>query len=860
MTANSFSEMCKAIAPSLGNHVWQSTLFAIVAGLLTLLLRNNHARTRYWLWLTASIKFLIPFSLLAGLGSHIAWWRNSAGANSRVYFAVDQFSQPFSPSRLSLISQAPPSTHPAALLDLLPTLLAVAWLCGIAVVVLAWYMRWRRISAVMRKAAPLREGREVEGLRRLERAAGISRQIEMRLSQTALEPGIFGIMRPILVWPHGISAPLSDAHLDSILAHELCHVRRRDNLTAGIHMLVVAIFCFHPMLWWMGGRLLEERERACDEQVLEMGSDRQIYAESILKICEFCVQSPLDFVSGVTGADLKKRIVHIMAKNSARNLDFSRKLLLTVAGFLAVVLPVVFGLLNATRATASQAHGTAAAVPLFGAVSIKPSKAINGGVGWLAIDQYTATGITLQTLIHEAYGLQDEQVAGAPSWLNTEKFDVEANVDSSVADQLHRLNFDQFRLESQHMLQALLADRFKLASHTDAQQLPYYALVISKGGLKLHEAKPGDTYPNGIKDLNGKGHGDVMSIRKGQLVGQGIPIADVVELLSQLQLGRIVLDKTGLRGKYDFTLQWTAAPPPDSNSALFTAIQEQLGLELEAQKGPVEVLVIDHVEKPVEAQSQNAPAPAPSFQSVSVKANTTNTPMAGFSIKGKDFSAALFKPDRFMATNYTLHQFIRLAYGVQDSQIVGGPDWINSEKYDVDARLDRSVVDELNGLGAEQGGSERLRMIQSLLADHFKLALHRETKELPAYALIVGDGGPKLQTAKAGDTYPDGIKGPGGRPVGTGYFEPEKGKIIFQGRPLSSLVQYLSDRLGRTVVDKTGLNGNYDFALQWAPASPEASSPSIMAAVQEQLGLKLESQNTATEVLLIDHAEKPSEN
>jgi uncharacterized protein (TIGR03435 family) len=247
------------------------------------------------------------------------------------------------------------------------------------------------------------------------------------------------------------------------------------------------------------------------------------------------------------------------------------------------------------------------------------------------------------------------------------------------------------------------------------------------------------------------------------------------------------------------------------------------------------------------------------FEAVSVKPNITDTPMAGFKIKGNPFSAAMFKPDRFMATNFTLHGLIRLAYGVQDSQIAGGPDWISTEKYDVDARLDRSVVDELNGLGAEQGTSERLRMIQSLLADHFKLALHRETRDLPAYTLVVGGSGSKLQTAKPGDTYPNGFKDPDGRPVGTGYFEPAKGKVVFQGRPLSSLVQYLSDRLGRAVVDRTGLAGTYDFALQWAPTSPELSSPSILAAVQEQLGLRLDAQNTPTEVLVIDRAEKPSE-
>jgi bla regulator protein blaR1 len=868
MNADSFSEMCKAIAPALGNHLWQSTLFAIAAGLLTLLLRNNHARIRYLLWLTASVKFLIPFSLLVGIGSHIAWWRSSATPNRGVYIAVDQFTQPFSQSRLLPIPGAAPAAHSAGLINLLPLLLSALWFCGVAIVLLAWYLRWRRISAVMRSAVPLREGRELEALRRLERAAGMSKQIEMRVSSASLEPGIFGIVRPTLVWPKGISERLSEAHFESILAHELCHVRRRDNLTATVHILVEAIFWFHPMVWWMGARLLEERERACDEQVLEMGRDRQVYAESILKICEFCVGSPLDFVSGVTGADLKKRIVHIMATNSVHNLDFSRKLLLGAAGLGAVAFPVAFGLFNATQSRANSQDQIAGVIPpvyeavSIKAISIRPNESANPSarMGFTTGD-FSATNVTVQTLIKAAYKVEDSQISGAPNWLNSETFDIEAKWDKSIVDALRELSQDQLALERGHMLRELLSDRFKLTVHSEFQHLPAYKLVIAQNGPQLHEAKPGDTYPNGFKDADGRARAGLMHFEKGQLIAQGVPVTllvrEVSRELSQEFGGSIIEDKTGLAGNYDFTLHWT---PEEGQSSLIRALQEQLGLKLESQNGPAEILVIDHVEKPNGPQSQGTPAPAPSFQTASVKRNTTDTPMAGFSIKGKSFSAALFKPDRFMATNYTLHQFIRLAYGVQDSQIVSGLDWLSTEKYDVDARIDSSVSEELNRLGNDQANSERLQMIQLLLADHFKLTLHRETKELPVYALVVADSGPKLQTATPGDAYPNGIKGPGGRPVGTGYFEPEKGKVIFQGRPLSSLVQYLSDRLGRTVVDKTGLKGNYDFALQWAPTSPESSSPSVMAAVQEQLGLKLEAQNTATEVLVIDRAEKPSEN
>jgi bla regulator protein blaR1 len=312
-----------AVAVGLGNHLWQSTLFLAVAGLLTLSLRKNRARTRYWLWLAASVKFLAPFSLLVGVGSHLGWWRGSAGAKAGLYFAMEEVSEPFTQPTVAVISRSAHAPGFTSWIHLLPAVLVAVWLCGVVVVLSVWAARWRRVSAMAREAVPLREGREAETLRRLERlgVGGMRAPIELVASRTPLEPGVFGIVRPVLVWPEGISELLDDAHLEAILAHELWHVRRRDNLAAAIHMLVEAILWFHPAVWWLGARLVEERERACDEEVLELGSDRQVYAESILKICEFCVGSPLACISGVTGADLKKRMVRIMSEGVACKLE-----------------------------------------------------------------------------------------------------------------------------------------------------------------------------------------------------------------------------------------------------------------------------------------------------------------------------------------------------------------------------------------------------------------------------------------------------------------------------------------------------------------------------------------------------------
>jgi uncharacterized protein (TIGR03435 family) len=649
MIAKYFPAMWATIAPVLGNHLWQSTLFAITAGLLTLILRKNHARFRYWLWLAASVKFLIPFSLLVGLGSHLAWGRGHVGTKAGLYFAMEQLSQPFSQPAIPVISRATPSTVSPRLLHPLPALLAAAWLCGFAAVLFVWYAHWWRISAAIREGVPLREGREVEALRRVERLGGIRTPTEMFLSRDSLEPGIFGIARPVLVWPEGISERLYDAHMEAILAHELWHIRRRDNLAAAIHMVVEAIFWFHPLVWWLGVRLVEERERACDEEVLELGSDRHVYAESILKTCEFCVESPLACVAGVTGADLKKRIDRIMTEGVARKLDFSRKLLLSVAGLVAGALPILSGLLHATQSQAqSQALNTAGA-PLFEVASIRPNKtespmarmtnrpdAVQTAIGLLnstqtsaesqaqntasapvfevssikennsgdpivgilsTPDSFTATNYTLQRLIRLAYGVQDSQIFGGPNWLNSEKYDIEAKMDSSVADELRKLSFDEHKVVVDGMLQALLAERFGLTLHHETVQVPVYALVIAENGLKLQRAIPGDTYPNGFKRSDDVPIGAGDWSQPGKFVGQGVPIASLLQVLSEHYLHRTVLDKTALTDKYDFTLQWA---PVESQAAIFTAIQEQLGLKLESQKGPLEILVIDHAEKPSE--------------------------------------------------------------------------------------------------------------------------------------------------------------------------------------------------------------------------------------------------------------------
>ena len=626
MTPQHLSAMWRAIAPGLGNHLWQSTLFAAAAGLLTFTLRKNHARIRFALWLAASVKFLIPFSLLANLGSHLAWSRAAAGANTGLYFALEEVSQPFTRPAMSLMSPVAPSTVSVSLIQLLPAILAATWLCGFAVVLCVWCARWRRVSLALRTAQPLLEGREVEALRRLERMTGMRKPIAMVSSRASMEPGIFGIAWPVLIWPEGISEHLEDEHLEPIVAHELWHVRRRDNLAAAIHMVVEAVFWFHPLVWWLGARLVDERERACDEAVVAMGSERQLYAESILKVCEFCLGSPLACVSGVTGSDLKKRMVNIMTEQIARKLDFGRKLLLSTAAVLALALPIVFGVVNAAPVRAQEpAESAGASAPLYKSASVRPHKSVNGPVNgadepfdiMFGPDGVTARGATLQPLLAMAYGVQADLISGAPDWVSTEKYDIDLKMSDSPTPNTPKAPGGIGAQRLQLTLQAFLADRFKLTLHRETKNLQVYELVVAEGGPKLKETKPAFLNPNGINGPEGplppKG---MMTMRPGEMTDQGTTIAPLLEQLS-VQLGHTVLDKTGLKGNYDFSLRWTpgeseagmmnlngngpateGASSASSGPTLFAALEEQLGLKLVPQTAPMQVLVIDHVEKP----------------------------------------------------------------------------------------------------------------------------------------------------------------------------------------------------------------------------------------------------------------------
>jgi uncharacterized protein (TIGR03435 family) len=207
--------------------------------------------------------------------------------------------------------------------------------------------------------------------------------------------------------------------------------------------------------------------------------------------------------------------------------------------------------------------------------------------------------------------------------------------------------------------------------------------------------------------------------------------------------------------------------------------------------------------------------------------------------------------------NVTLKSLIQQAYDVRDFQISGGPGWIGTEGYDIEAKGNGPVVSEedlvkMTDAQRNQFQQQMLSRLRSLLADRFQLKIHQETTEMPVYELIVARSGPKIHMATDNFTPQSGLK--------MSRSTEGKTEMTATQEPMALLARMLSNQVGRPVLDKTGLKGNYDFKITFAPDLADTDGPSIFTALQEQLGLKLDAQRGPVEVMVIDGAEHASAN
>jgi uncharacterized protein (TIGR03435 family) len=692
-----------ALSAALIQHLWQSTLICAALWILSLMLRRNAARIRFRLWVLASVKFLLPFSLLIAVGRGFSKSGTQEPNIGPILSIVIKGPAEQTAAKLHVEAPAENVTVHAVTAttrtnkkSAVPFVLALLWGTGVVAISGLWLRRWLHLRTLVLGGTSMAD---MAGLRAV-------------IVASDAEPGVFGIFRPVLMLPSGVTHKLTSMQMNAIVAHELCHLRRQDNLTAALHMIISAIFWFHPAVWWIGRQLIVEREAACDKAVLAQSHSAIEYAEGILNVCKFYLEVSVACVSGVAGADLKKRIAHILSGSTTERLSIARKLVLSAAGVLSIGMPVAFGVLHASRSYAQTSakmnpddtwQGTlhvpqkdlrtvlkinkapdgkltasfysidqggqpisvkettfqngelklnveaidgvytgkmspdgttitgewkqgdrplplilvratadtawaipepppkippmaADADPTFEVATIKPTPPDFKGKGFGGPPRRFGTrGTTLSDIMMFVYGVNSKQIVGAPAWADTDRFDIT----TGQPDVPGAPNETQVK----SMMRKLLETRFGLKYHKDKKEMSAYVLGVAKDGPKMTKSDADPNTPHAF-----------FFTKLGSLTVRNATMEDVAQGFQGAVFDRPVVDRTAIQGHWNFSLKWTPdetqfqvfgakivpneaadAPPP-----IFTAIQEQVGLKLDAAKTMVDVMVLDHVEKPSE--------------------------------------------------------------------------------------------------------------------------------------------------------------------------------------------------------------------------------------------------------------------
>jgi uncharacterized protein (TIGR03435 family) len=489
------------------------------------------------------------------------------------------------------------------------------WLTGATAFLLRLLGGWifaERLRYRMVRPAPAEWQQTLD---RLKSRVSVSRPVRLLVSGLLQAPATIGWLRPIVLTPIGALAGLPAAQIEALLLHELAHIRRHDYLVNILQSAVEAVFFYHPGVWWISGHMRIERELCCDDIAVSITGDALMYARALAELDSARFIQPT--VMAANGASLADRIARLLGQSSTSGRASTSGHTSTLGHALSGTAAAPALILLAMGAWAVFAQPTVR--PEFEVAAIKPSVSqrimnVRPLPGRLTADA------SLQILMEYAYGVQPFQVVGGPNWMTSERYQIDAKADAARSR-------DQMFL----MLQALLEDRFQLKTHRDMKELPVFALVPNKGSLKLPPPKEGVCVdsavdapaewtgggrmapPGEVQPTKGRCGSAVVALGPGgaQIKGGKIAMPELVRTLSML-LGRSVIDRTGFTGLFDLQLDFVpddttpSMPPPPPNSgvsditgvSIAQALQQQLGLRLQSTKGTVEVIVVDHAERP----------------------------------------------------------------------------------------------------------------------------------------------------------------------------------------------------------------------------------------------------------------------
>jgi uncharacterized protein (TIGR03435 family) len=472
---------------------------------------------------------------------------------------------------------------------------------------------------------------------------------------------------------------------------------------------------------------------------------------------------------------------------------------------------------------------------------------------------------TMADLISIAANVPAAKVLGGPSWLEWDRFDLVAKVPAGAT-------LDSVR----PMLRTLLADRFKLVTHNDTKPTP--AFILTAGPKLLMKPSDGNEEsgckPNGPRGglVAGPGAVPVFSYTCRNLTMEefaaGMPeMSGVLGYTNNLP----ILDRTGLKGAWDFNLKYTIqggetrygiVPSASDLITLPAALSGQLGLELKSGNTPSPVLVVDRVN---ETSTPNPPGTAEALPTAAAEFDVAD-------LKPSDPASSAFRfqiqNGRVNIEGSALSALIYRAWNVNNpDEIAGMPGWTNTARFDILAKVSGPGPDPLPQRGVKADYDGTIAMLRRLLTDRFGITMHQEDRLVNAYTLLRGKprmkkADPESRTSCTEFPGPDGKDPRMANPAVTRLLNCTNVTMAQFGK---LLLADADDYVQSPVLDKTGLEGGYDFMLYFSDAAvigPDAQSPdpnggiSLAEAIDKQLGLKLELQKRPVRVLVIDHIDK----
>jgi Zn-dependent protease with chaperone function len=377
-------------------HLWQSTLVLVAAWGLTFFYRRNAADVRFLIWFGVSLKFLVPLAALQSLGN---WLGQSLpqplAVDPLLIETANAIFTPALPNPMQLSQEV---------CSLLAALAATIWGCGSLLLASRWFQDWRAVGPILSAA----------------RLLPMDLPVPVYVTRSDVALGVCGIVRPVVIVPESVLRALRPQQLAAVLTHEVCHVRRADNLLATLHRCVETLFWFHPLVWWTSAQLLREREAACDECVIEDGHERQVYAQSILDVCRLSVVAGFGAM-GASGGNLQQRICAIMSRPQVRPIDGARFSLLLTAVTCLCFAPLFTGIADgADRAAAADEPVRFDNITLgFAAADWRSSAHFDATAG-----QLTLQNVSLRHVILSAY--PRALVGGDPYVIDRVHYDIQA--------------------------------------------------------------------------------------------------------------------------------------------------------------------------------------------------------------------------------------------------------------------------------------------------------------------------------------------------------------------------------------------------------------------------------------------------